>query len=256
MAAYSPSIQCRGKRGLDELLIREIPTFQYSKNAEDSLFKCVVCLNEFQEHDFLRLLPKCNHAFHLDCIDIWLQSNSNCPLCRTSISGMTRYPVDTVIAPNSSPQESQPFVMTSLMAGNDEDFVVIELTGDEGNQRLLQQDTSDSYRQTAAGAAQVRNHPRKMEQKIRKMKQRKFHHFSIMGDECINVREKDDQFSIQPIRRSFSMDSAVDRQVYLSVQEIIRHNRNLNEGSSTSRSQRSIFSFGHSKRSVLPVLHL
>ena len=31
------------------------------------------------------LLPKCNHAFHISCIDTWLRSHTNCPLCRVGI---------------------------------------------------------------------------------------------------------------------------------------------------------------------------
>ncbi|KAL5546459.1 hypothetical protein UlMin_006146 [Ulmus minor] len=31
-----------------------------------------VCLGEFEENQSLRLLPKCNHAFHLPCTDVWL----------------------------------------------------------------------------------------------------------------------------------------------------------------------------------------
>lgn len=46
---------------------------------------CSVCLAEFRDGDSLRLLPKCSHAFHLQCIDTWLKSQSNCPLCRASI---------------------------------------------------------------------------------------------------------------------------------------------------------------------------
>ncbi|KAL2545010.1 RING-H2 finger protein ATL1-like [Forsythia ovata] len=85
--------------------------------------KCVVCLNEFQEHDILKLLPKCNHVFHLDCVDIWFQSNANCPLCRSAISGRNRYQFDRIVAPNSTPQDPQPLSIVE----SEEDFVVIEL---------------------------------------------------------------------------------------------------------------------------------
>ncbi|MCL7023502.1 hypothetical protein MKW94_013670 [Papaver nudicaule] len=48
-------------------------------------FDCAVCLCEFEDDDKLRLLPKCSHAFHLECIDTWLLSHSTCPLCRDSL---------------------------------------------------------------------------------------------------------------------------------------------------------------------------
>lgn len=46
---------------------------------------CAVCLSEFEDDETLRLLPKCNHAFHLPCIDTWLRSHTNCPMCRAPI---------------------------------------------------------------------------------------------------------------------------------------------------------------------------
>lgn len=46
---------------------------------------CSVCLSEFQEDETLRILPKCNHAFHIPCIDTWLRSHTNCPMCRAGI---------------------------------------------------------------------------------------------------------------------------------------------------------------------------
>ncbi|KAF3553622.1 hypothetical protein F2Q69_00016160 [Brassica cretica] len=53
--------------------------------ASKEPFDCAVCLCEFTEKDKLRLLPTCSHAFHLNCIDTWLQSNSTCPLCRGTL---------------------------------------------------------------------------------------------------------------------------------------------------------------------------
>ncbi|CAM6039164.1 unnamed protein product [Sphagnum compactum] len=47
--------------------------------------ECAVCLSEFEAEDSLRLLPKCKHIFHLECIDVWFQSHSTCPLCRATI---------------------------------------------------------------------------------------------------------------------------------------------------------------------------
>ncbi|PWZ45442.1 RING-H2 finger protein ATL34 [Zea mays] len=38
------------------------------------VLECVVCLTAFEDDDDLRLLPHCSHAFHLECIDPWLQS--------------------------------------------------------------------------------------------------------------------------------------------------------------------------------------
>ncbi|XP_044461849.1 RING-H2 finger protein ATL78-like [Mangifera indica] len=44
--------------------------------------ECVICLSEFTLGDRVRLLPKCNHGFHVRCIDKWLSSHSSCPTCR------------------------------------------------------------------------------------------------------------------------------------------------------------------------------
>ncbi|XP_004495107.1 RING-H2 finger protein ATL16-like [Cicer arietinum] len=240
-------------RGLDESVIRDIPSFQFIKGeCEDQtvLYGCVVCLTEFQEQDVLKILPNCNHAFHLDCIDVWLQTNSNCPLCRSSISGSTTNTTfDHIIAPSSSPQNSQ---LNSNM-DSDEDFVVIELGGGEN-------EVQHERNYSRGSLAHSRSHST---MKNGEMKPRKCHHVSIMGDECIDIiRKKDDLFSIQPIRRSFSMDSANDRQVFMDVQAFIIQQQNghsQNEASASedcnSRSRRAFFPFCYgkgSKNAVLP----
>ncbi|KAJ4908111.1 RING-H2 finger protein ATL52 [Raphanus sativus] len=73
--------------GLNDALIKSITVYKYKKGdgyVDGS--DCSVCLSEFEEDESLRLLPKCNHAFHLPCIDTWLRSHSNCPLCRAFVT--------------------------------------------------------------------------------------------------------------------------------------------------------------------------
>ncbi|XP_010548630.1 PREDICTED: RING-H2 finger protein ATL13-like [Tarenaya hassleriana] len=73
--------------GVDQSFIDTLPVFHYKSiiGLKNYPFDCAVCLCEFEPEDTLRLLPKCSHAFHVDCIDTWLLSHSTCPLCRSSL---------------------------------------------------------------------------------------------------------------------------------------------------------------------------
>ncbi|PUZ61496.1 hypothetical protein GQ55_4G280200 [Panicum hallii var. hallii] len=79
--------------GLDQAFIDALPVFAYREivvgggGGGKEPFDCAVCLCEFDAEDRLRLLPLCGHAFHLNCIDTWLLSNSTCPLCRGVLFG-------------------------------------------------------------------------------------------------------------------------------------------------------------------------
>ncbi|KAK9698027.1 hypothetical protein RND81_08G077800 [Saponaria officinalis] len=46
--------------------------------------ECAVCLEEFKVGDNLVNMP-CAHTFHSTCLVPWLQNNTHCPCCRTSI---------------------------------------------------------------------------------------------------------------------------------------------------------------------------
>ncbi|KAL4556469.1 hypothetical protein LXL04_039123 [Taraxacum kok-saghyz] len=75
--------------GLDPSVIATFPRFLYSSvkgiKIGQTVLECAVCLNEFQDHETLRLLPKCSHVFHQDCIDTWLVSHVTCPVCRANL---------------------------------------------------------------------------------------------------------------------------------------------------------------------------
>ncbi|XP_031111583.1 RING-H2 finger protein ATL16 [Ipomoea triloba] len=262
-AVFSPPVE---NRGLDEAAIRSIPIFQYKKEPATAdadaataaaACECAVCLSEFQETEKLRMIPNCGHVFHIDCIDIWLQSNANCPLCRNSISSRAAAAA-FMIAPATTPQDP---ILNINPSTEDDDYVVIEIsTHDRRNNNTNSNQSLVIHSGELSSTISITPSPRP---KISRKKPKNFAHVSSFGDECIDIRHKDEQFAkIQPIRRSFSMDSAADRQLFLAVQEIVQQHssipevNDLSESGSSSRIKRSFFSFGHgwgSRNAVQPV---
>ncbi|XP_076925486.1 E3 ubiquitin-protein ligase ATL6-like [Bidens hawaiensis] len=76
-------------RGLDSSIIETFPTFVYSSVKEHKIGKgaleCAVCLNEYEDEETLRLIPKCDHVFHPECIDAWFENHVTCPVCRADL---------------------------------------------------------------------------------------------------------------------------------------------------------------------------
>ncbi|KAJ7519469.1 hypothetical protein O6H91_20G039800 [Diphasiastrum complanatum] len=89
--------------GIDQVVIQALPTFVFSalKGNKDGL-ECAVCLSKYDDCEVLRLLPKCKHAFHVDCVDTWLLAHSTCPLCRCCVSAEDLLLVDEIIAARKS----------------------------------------------------------------------------------------------------------------------------------------------------------
>ncbi|KAK7311654.1 hypothetical protein RJT34_09927 [Clitoria ternatea] len=79
----------RRQRGLDREIVETFPTFVYSTvkslKIGRATLECAVCLNEFEDDETLRLIPKCSHVFHPECIDAWLVNHSTCPVCRANL---------------------------------------------------------------------------------------------------------------------------------------------------------------------------
>ncbi|KAF8406587.1 hypothetical protein HHK36_008675 [Tetracentron sinense] len=46
---------------------------------------CAICLADITYGETVRVLPRCKHMFHKDCIDQWLLRSSSCPVCRDCI---------------------------------------------------------------------------------------------------------------------------------------------------------------------------
>lgn len=73
--------------GLKKSALRKIPVAAYGSASAIKILDtdCTICLGEFEEGERVRVLPKCNHGFHVRCIDPWLVSHSSCPTCRQSL---------------------------------------------------------------------------------------------------------------------------------------------------------------------------
>lgn len=72
-------------KGLEPSIISSIPLLVLKEAKHD--LECVICLTVFEQEEVGRKLPKCGHAFHVECIDMWLHSHSTCPICRASVVG-------------------------------------------------------------------------------------------------------------------------------------------------------------------------
>lgn len=51
---------------------------------------CTICLEEVIDSDNNKKVLHCNHAFHKNCIDRWLRTRSQCPVCRRRVQSRPR----------------------------------------------------------------------------------------------------------------------------------------------------------------------
>lgn len=42
--------------------------------------ECIICLCKFKPGQEVRMLSRCKHIYHVDCIDSWLLINGVCPI--------------------------------------------------------------------------------------------------------------------------------------------------------------------------------
>ena len=63
---------------LNKNLLKNSQITQY-KNDESNI--CVICQDDIENNNIIRKI-KCNHEFHINCIDTWLCENKKCPVCK------------------------------------------------------------------------------------------------------------------------------------------------------------------------------
>ncbi|XP_040992053.1 E3 ubiquitin-protein ligase ATL31-like [Juglans microcarpa x Juglans regia] len=98
--------------GLDHTVIETFPIFVYSTVKDLKIGKgaleCAVCLSEFEHDEMLRLLPRCYHVFHPDCIDAWLASHVTCPVCRAKLELGCEAPQSSTDSTDCSSRDENP----------------------------------------------------------------------------------------------------------------------------------------------------
>jgi len=64
--------------------IQELPVVNIQRSQVDNQAECSVCMEAFLVDATAKKLP-CNHLFHPECIDTWLQLHNTCPICRKEV---------------------------------------------------------------------------------------------------------------------------------------------------------------------------
>ena len=65
-------------------VLNKCTVITYNKNDDNVYNICSICLCDFEEGDQVRKLI-CGHLYHENCVMKWLEKNSTCPICKTSL---------------------------------------------------------------------------------------------------------------------------------------------------------------------------
>lgn len=92
---YEPTTQSSENQGILLNEMRDLTTLEPNDNSEEEKI-CVICHQKIDENQIIRKLNSCSHEFHVHCIDEWLSSHSNCPICRQNIRGESEQPQPSI----------------------------------------------------------------------------------------------------------------------------------------------------------------
>lgn len=128
-AAVASSSAAAGRKnsGIDRSVIESLPVFRFgSLRGQKEGLECAVCLTRFDPAEVLRLLPKCKHAFHVECVDTWLDAHSTCPLCRYRVD-----PEDVLLLGDPNASLDPPTTRRDTAEDDEEKHSVVVDIGEE-----------------------------------------------------------------------------------------------------------------------------
>jgi len=66
--------------------------FKYGCSPDN--FTCPVCLDN---SDTAVVITECDHMYHLDCLEKWMEMNNTCPSCRNIMPGYSKTMVEEML---------------------------------------------------------------------------------------------------------------------------------------------------------------
>jgi E3 ubiquitin-protein ligase RNF38/44 len=129
----------RKNSGIERTVVESLPAFKFgSLTGQKNGLECAVCLNGFEDPEVLRLLPKCKHAFHMECVDMWLDQHSSCPLCRYKVNP------DDIVLPQRQNTEEESSSSNIERGNNINDNVPQHENENVGSQQVSSMEERDS----------------------------------------------------------------------------------------------------------------
>jgi len=129
----------RKNSGIERTVVESLPVFKFgSLTGQKNGLECAVCLNGFEDPEVLRLLPKCKHAFHMECVDMWLDEHSSCPLCRYKVNP------DDIVLPQRQNTEEESLSSNIERGNNINDNVPQHENENVGSQQVSSMEERDS----------------------------------------------------------------------------------------------------------------
>ena len=110
----------------------QIGEFLYQQLDEEEFrgADCAICLCPLEHGVVCRKMPPpCEHVFHKDCIDSWLQRSHVCPVCRRAIDLLLEPPVNptTVAAENNTTASDEETNAENNISTRNGDYFLIRI---------------------------------------------------------------------------------------------------------------------------------